>query len=287
MPKNPHLRHNFQSYIQGAAPTLELQEAVEQSSVASYLADWRSHYLIPDFFAAIGLWNIDGAPNLYDEQLRRFDRFAMGVLEVMYADHCLSALISIVKSEIIRDLDNGILRELFSLSKTQQSADKLSFSYWAQFSSDYRHLILEFLEDPHRSGIYTFTGERYATAAVYFIKYVYSHPEPILPSFSMRHLVQKADSSEAAQILQWQLLKNQRTLSLGWGSSNMFNSDCAYGHALRCLAHVLPQSAISEELITLASQHIFGPLSRKFPDRKREVKQEIARYLARAAHEKS
>ncbi|KDR74796.1 hypothetical protein GALMADRAFT_563223 [Galerina marginata CBS 339.88] len=245
---------------------------------------------------------MDGADNVYMEQLQRFDHFAEGILENMYSDSCLTALVSIVTLEITEFADLAILPEIFSLSKAQHSLDKLSFTFSAHLASVYRRFILDFFEDPRRCGIYTLTRERYATAAVYFIQYISNHVEQITPSLSTlkrkhmhqkntpwlwRKILQKARSSEAAQILQWQLLKNRKRLISRRGISNMLKSDRAFGLALRCLVHVLPQSAISEELTILASQHTFGPLSRKCPDRKRVVKEEMARYLARAEQEGS
>ncbi|KDR74806.1 hypothetical protein GALMADRAFT_563320 [Galerina marginata CBS 339.88] len=215
----------------------------------------------------------------------------------MYADYCLTALISVVELEISQGRNTHVLHELFSPSKAQQGLDKLSFLHFAHCLSDYRRFILEFLEDPRRSGIYTFTREQYSTAAVYFIKYISNHPELITPSLSTlerkyiqkrstpwrwRKIVKETHPSEAAQIARWQLLKNQGRLSLRWNSSNIFKSDRAFGLAMTCLVHVLPQCASSEKLTILASQHAFGPLSRKRPNRKSAVKQEIARYLARA-----
>ncbi|KDR74792.1 hypothetical protein GALMADRAFT_249682 [Galerina marginata CBS 339.88] len=296
--------HNLRFHIQGAAPTRELQEKVVESSLASYLVEKGASSFIPDFFATISQWNIDGAIDLYIEQLQCFDHSAKGILETMYTDSRLTSLVSILKLEVMisHSRNTDILLELFSLSNTQHLLDKLSFSHSAHLSPNYRLFILEFFEDPSRCGIYTLTSERYATAAVYFLNCISNHLEQIIPYPSTderkymqqrntpwlwRKILQKIPSSEATQIARWQALKNQRRLKLYRGSSNMLKSDRAFGLALRCLVHVLPQAAISEELTVLASQHTFGPLLRKRPNRKRAVKQEIARYLARAEQERS
>ncbi|KDR74732.1 hypothetical protein GALMADRAFT_249627 [Galerina marginata CBS 339.88] len=288
--------NNLRCHFQGAAPTPELQEAIAEFSVASHLAELGAPGFIPYFFAVISKWNIDDAADLYDEQLRRFDHFAKGLLRTIYAEPRLTALASILQLEVNKSSDLDILFVLFSLRKSHRRLDKLSFLYWVHISPDYRRFILEFLEDPRRSGIYTFTGKRYATAAVYFIKYISNHLEQITPTFSTlkrkyiqqrntpwlwHKIVQKTRSSEAAQIGRWQVLNK----GLGWGSTIMLNSDRAFGLALRCLAHVLPRSERSDELTTLARRHTFGPLSRKYPYRKRAMRREIARYLARVEQE--
>ncbi|KDR64845.1 hypothetical protein GALMADRAFT_149244 [Galerina marginata CBS 339.88] len=296
---------NLVNHIHGAAPTLELQENLANLSFAAQLVEREAHSSIPDFFAAISQWNIDGAVDLYNDQLERFDRFAMGILGGMYyADPCLTALVSIVKLEIDAHPSRNIyiLFELFSFHNAPGTLDKLSLSYWAHYSSEYRRFILEFLENHRRCGIYAFTREHYATAAIYFIKYISNHHEQITPSLSTlkrkhiqqkntpwrwRKIVQKSNSSEAAQVVQWQLLKNPGMSIFHWGNHGLLLSDRAFGLALRCLVHVLPQSASSEELTILASQHKFIPLSRRRPNRKRAVTREIARYLARAEQQRS
>ncbi|KDR67121.1 hypothetical protein GALMADRAFT_258526 [Galerina marginata CBS 339.88] len=181
---------------------------------------------------------------------------------------------------------------LFHLDEAQQALDKLLFSRDVHLDSKYGQFMSEFLEDPSRSGVYMLNGQRYATAAMYFLKYISNHSEQILPSYNAtnmkytrqrnlpwlwRKLVQQAGSSEAAQTDKWPPRK-QRIFRITYPQHK---SEHAFHLALKCVVHVLPESDISEELTALARRQKFGPLSRKDARRKKAVTREIARYLAR------
>ncbi|KDR74701.1 hypothetical protein GALMADRAFT_560727 [Galerina marginata CBS 339.88] len=173
---------NLVGYIEDAVPTLELRECISKLSFAPYLAEKRSYYNIPYFCATICHWKIDGS-SIYDDQLRFFDHFAREILENMYSNSGLTALVAVAKLDIDVHRHYDALKNLFSLRRSLDSLDMLSFSWAAHFPSGYRPFILRFLEDPNRVGEYMLTGERYATAAAYFLKYVCNNPEQIIPSF--------------------------------------------------------------------------------------------------------
>ncbi|KDR74704.1 hypothetical protein GALMADRAFT_141052 [Galerina marginata CBS 339.88] len=288
----PDETQNIGGYIADAALTPELRESVAKLSLASYLAERQCLDLIPRFLTHIkSHWKIDGA-SIYIDQLQRFDHFARGILANMYTDSRLTALVAVAKLDIDIYRHYDAFNDLFSLRKSQDGRDKLSFSWEARLSSDYRRFILKFLDDPSRAGLYLLTGERYATAAVYLLKYICNQSEQTIPSYSTvqrklkkqvnapwnwRNIVAKANSSEAAHIVRWQRLTKQPMKIL----RSVHISGRAFWLALRCLAYVLPRADSSEALTVLAHQHPFGPLTRNHRRSKKAVKREIARYLAK------
>jgi len=172
-------------------------------------------------------------------------------MKEMYSDSSLAALVAVASMEV-DSLRFQLGRDhLFQLNDTHRALDKLSFSYGVHGYPDYRSLILEFLEDHSRSGIYALNGQRYATAAVYFLKRI--QKEQITPS----NPPTTQDKTQANHGIPW--------LWLG----------------LKCLVHVLPRSDSSEELTALVHQLKLGPLSGEDDCQKIAVHQEIARYLAR------
>ncbi|KDR79541.1 hypothetical protein GALMADRAFT_1244311 [Galerina marginata CBS 339.88] len=182
--------------------------------------------------------------------------------------------------------------DLFQLGKPQLvlDRDKLSLSREIHWPEEYRQFILEFLEDPNRSGVYALNSQRYTTAAVYFLKHISNYSEQMLLLYDTpgrkfkrqinlpwlwRKLVHQAPSSEAARILKWQLKRQSRPAIY-----RLYQSQRVFRLALRGLVHVLPKSDISEELTALARRQKFGLFSRKATRRIRTVTREIARYLA-------
>ncbi|KDR67136.1 hypothetical protein GALMADRAFT_1129943 [Galerina marginata CBS 339.88] len=214
-------------------------------------------------------------------------------MEKMYSDTSLTALVTVAKIKVHwRSFLAG--DNLFQLDEAQQALDKLAFSNYLHYYLEYGQFISEFLEDPNRSGVYMLSGQRYATAAVHFLKHISDHSEQILPSLNIakwkytkqknfpwlwQKLVQQARSSEAAQIFKWRLRRREKS------PLDPLRGVRGYEHAfrlaLKCLVHVLPKSDISEELTALARRQKFGPLARKDARRKRAVARAIARYLAR------
>ena len=170
-------------------------------------------------------------------------------MEETYSDSSLVALVAVASMEVDSSRFQLGRDHLFQLNGTHQALDKLSFSYGVHCYPDYRRFILDFLEDHNRSGIYALNGQRYATAAVYFLKQI--QKEQITPS----NQPTTQDKTQAS--IPW--------LWLG----------------LKCLVHVLPRSDSSEELTVLAHQLKLGPLSGEDNCQKIAVNQEIARYLAR------
>ncbi|KDR67129.1 hypothetical protein GALMADRAFT_258539 [Galerina marginata CBS 339.88] len=230
-----------------------------------------------------------GGSDVHSHQLQLFDQFAQGIMEKMYLDTNLTALVAVAKMKIHRPFRDGV--NLFPLDKAQWAMDKLSFLFSVHLHSEYGQFISEFLEDPNRSGVYVLNGQWCTTAAVYFLKHISNRTEQIFPSYDAtkrkyrrqinlpwlwQKLVHQARSSEAVQIVKQQLRRQGRLTLYG-----LFNSEGAFRLALKCLVHVLPKSDISEELTAMARRQKFGLLSRKDTHRKRAVTREIARYLAR------
>ncbi|KDR69371.1 hypothetical protein GALMADRAFT_919068 [Galerina marginata CBS 339.88] len=212
-------------------------------------------------------------------------------MEKVYSDPALTALVTMAERKV-----HHINSRWYTptLDKAQSALDKLGFSsHVQQYSLEYGQFILEFLEDPNRSGRYLLNGQRYAEAAVYFLVDISNHTEQIPPSnnttkrkierrknlpWLWRKLVQQARSSESAQIVKWWPLEQEEMYITPY---RRVYSEVSFRLAMIFLVHALPKSDISEELTALARRQKFGPLSRKDACRKKAVAREIARYLAR------
>jgi len=212
-------------------------------------------------------------------------------MEKMYSDSSLTALVAVVSMKVVWMRFLFGRDHLFQLNKADRTLDKLSFSTEVHMRPEYGRFISEFLEDHNRSGIYALNGQRYATAAVYFLKHIQNHREQTPSSrpgiyrkfkrrdntpWLWRRTVKHARSSEAAQIVRWHALNGRKRSD--W---SLLTAEQAFYLALKCLVHVLPRSDSSEELTVLVRQLKFGPLSQKDTRHKSAVRREIARYLAR------
>ncbi|KDR67178.1 hypothetical protein GALMADRAFT_258560 [Galerina marginata CBS 339.88] len=289
--KNYSVARSVVELLCNATPTQELLDDLTNFSIGSLLVDCEYQWGVVEFFTAIKLWKFDDGSDVHSHQLWLFDQFALGIMEKMYSDANLTALVTVAKMKV-NYLSLNKAMYLFQLHKAQWVLDKLSFSYSVHTHSEYGQFISEFLEDPNRSGVYALNSQWNTAGAVYFLKHISSHSEQILPSISVtwrrkytrqrnlpwlwRKLVHQAHSSEAAQIVKLRLRRQGRLTIY-----QLSNSEGAFHLALPCLVHVLPKSDISEELTALARRQKFGPLSRKDAHRKRAVTREIARYLAR------
>ena len=209
----------------------------------------------------------------------------------MYSDSSLTALVAIASMKIVW---SRFQRGCNCLFQVNEALDKLCFGVCVHKLPEYGRFILDFIEDPNRSGIYALNGYRYATAAVYFLKHIQNYWEQITPSslpemcrkykrqrstpWLWRRTVINARSSEAAQleIVQWYAPNGRKRLY--W---DLHKAEWAFYLALKCLAHVLPRSESSKQLTVLARQLKFGPLFWKDTRKKCAVRREIARYLAR------
>jgi hypothetical protein len=210
-------------------------------------------------------------------------------MEKMYSDLSLTALVAVASMKANWMGRNHSFYHLFQINEARWALDKLSFSTEVHATPEYGRFILDFLEDHNRCGMYALNGHRYATAAVYFLKYIQNHREQITPSnwrnvyrkfrrqnstpWLWRRTVNNTRTSEAAHIARWYPHNGRR--GYDWYPERAFYL------ALKCLAHVLPRSESSKELTVLAHQLKFGPLSRKDTRKKCAVRREIARYLAR------
>jgi len=173
-------------------------------------------------------------------------------MEKMYSDSSLTALVAVASMPVEDEyfsfpFARARRHHFFQLNDARWALDKLSFSEGVLNEPEYRRFILEFLEDHNRSGIYALNGQRYMTAAVYFLKQIQTW-EQITPSYRSHFTYNKID---------W--------LWLG----------------LKCLVHVMPRSDSSEELTVLVHQLKLAPLSGGDTRQTIAVNQEIDRYLAR------
>jgi len=166
----------------------------------------------------------------------------------MYSDSILAALVAVASMEVDWSRFQHGRNHLFQLNEAHWALDKLSFGAAVHGDAGYGRFISEFVENHNRSGTHALNGQRYAAAAVYFLKQIRNLWEQMTPANG----------------------PYKRRESIPW-----------LWLGLKCLVHVLPRSDISEELTLLARQLKFGPLSWEDNREKNAVKREITLYLAR------